>query len=64
LIKITDAVRSYHHFTFAAIRYFGVSSGQRKKFAKALLSARVDGNCSSHCFELILDDLLVVSQQH
>jgi len=40
-------VESYHHFTATAIRYFGVSVGQRKKFARALPSAHVD---SSHCF--------------
>ena len=58
LKKITDAVASYHHFTTTAIRYFGVSSDQRKKFASALLSAHVDSNCSSHCFALILDDFV------
>jgi len=36
---------SYHHFTATAIRYFGVSTGQRKKFAKALPSAHVGSNC-------------------
>jgi len=51
--KITDAVGSYHHFTPTAIRYFGVSGGQRKKFARALPSAHVDSNCSSHSFALI-----------
>jgi len=25
-----DAVASYHHFTATAIRFFGVSGGQRK----------------------------------
>jgi len=59
-----DAVTSDRHFTATANRYFGVSSGQRKKFARALLSARVDGDCSSHGFALILDDLFAVSQQH
>jgi len=34
------------------------------KSLQKLLSARVDGNCSSHCFELISDDLFAVSQQH
>jgi len=57
--KITHAVASYHHFT--AIRYFGVSGGQRKKFARVLPSAHFDSNCSSHCFALILDDLFAVS---
>ena len=33
-----------HHFNAAAIRYFGVSGGQRKKFARALPSAHIDGN--------------------
>jgi len=37
-----DAVASYHHFT--AIRYFGASGGQRKKFARAPLSVHVDSN--------------------
>jgi len=58
---MTDAVASYHHFTATAIRYFGVSGGQRKKFASALPSAHVDSNCSSHCFALILDDLFAVT---
>jgi len=49
LKKITDAAASYHHFTITAIRYLGVSDGQRKKFAKALPSAHVNGNYSSHC---------------
>jgi len=57
LKEITDAVASYHHFTATAIRYFGASGGQRKKFARALPSEHVDSNCSSHCFALILDDL-------
>jgi len=61
LKKVTDAVASYPHFTATAIRYFGVSGGQRKKLARALPSAHVDNNCSSHCFALILDDLFVVS---
>jgi len=56
-----DAVASYHHFTATAIRYFGVSGGQRKKFARALPSAHVGSNYSSHCFALILDDLFAVS---
>jgi len=56
-----DAVASYHHFTSPAIRYFGASGGQRKKFARASPSAHVDNNCSSHCFGLILDDLFAVS---
>ena len=43
--------------------YFGVSGGQRKNFARALPSAHVDSNYSSHCFALILDDLFAVSQQ-
>jgi len=59
--KITDAVASYHYFIPTAIRYIGVSSGQRKKFARALLSAHVDSTCSSHCFALILDDLFAVT---
>jgi len=54
-------VASYHHFTATAICYFGVRDGQRKKFARALPSAHVDSNCSSHCFALISDDLFVVS---
>jgi len=57
LKRITNAVASYHHFTATAIRYFGVSGGQRKKFARALPSAHVYSHCSSHCFGLILDDL-------
>jgi len=61
LKKITDAVASYHHVITITIRYFGVSSGQSKKFARALLSAHVDSNCSTHCFALILDDLFAVS---
>jgi len=56
---MTDGVASYHHFT--AIRYFGVSGGQRKNFARALPSPHVDSNCSSHCFALVLDDLFAVS---
>jgi len=56
-----DAVGSYHHFTATGICYFGMSSRQRKMFARALLSAHVDSNCSSHCFALILDDLFAVS---
>jgi len=55
---MTDAVESYHHFT--AIRYFGASGDQRKKFARALPSVHVDSNCSSHCFALISDDLFAV----
>jgi len=51
-----------HHFT--AIRYFGVSGGQMKKFVRALPSANVDSNCSSHRFALILDVLFAVRQQH
>jgi len=62
LKKITDVVASYHHFTATAIRYFGMSDGQRKKLARVLLSAHVNSNCSSHCFELILDDLFVCSK--
>jgi len=61
LKKITDGVASYRHFTATAIRYFGVSGGQRKKFARALPSAHVDSNCSSHFFALILDDLFAAS---
>jgi len=61
LKKIADAVASYHHFTATAIRYFGVSGGQTKKFATALPSAHVDSNCPSHCFSLVLDDLFEVS---
>jgi len=61
LKEITDAVASYPHFTATAIRYFGASGGQRKKFARAAQSARVDSNCSSHCFAMILDDLFAVS---
>jgi len=60
LKEITDAVASYHHFTATALRYFGASGGQRKKFARALPSAHVDSNCSSHSFALILDDLFAV----
>jgi len=37
-------VASYHHFTTTAIRYFGVSDGQRKMFSRALPSAHVDSN--------------------
>jgi len=55
-----DAVASHHHFTATAIRYFSVSGGQRKKFARALPSAHVDNNCSSHCIAVVLDDLFVV----
>jgi len=54
-------VASYHHFTTTAIRYFGVSDGQRKMFSRALPSAHVDSTCSSHCSALILDDLFAVS---
>jgi len=61
LKKITDAVASYHHFTAAAIRYFGVSGGQRKKFTRVISSAHVDSNCSSRCFALILDGVFAVS---
>jgi len=61
LIKTTDVVASYHYFTATAIRYFGMSDGQRKKFARALPSAHIDSNCSSHCFALISDDLFAVS---
>jgi len=50
-----DAVASYNHFT--ATRYFDMSDGQRKKFARTLPSAHVDSNCSSHCLALILDSL-------
>jgi len=48
---------------FYRYRYslLGVRSGQRKKFARALLSAHVDSTCSSHCFALILDNLFAVS---
>jgi len=46
------------HFTVTAIRYFGVSGGQRKKFARAFPSAHIGNNCSSHCFVLTLDDFL------
>jgi len=56
-----DAVASYHHFTATAICYFGVSGGQRKKFARALPSASVGSDCSYHCFLLILYDLFAVS---
>jgi len=56
-----DAVASYHHFTATAICYFGVSGGQRKKFARALMSASVGSDCSYHCFLLILYDLFAVS---
>jgi len=52
---------SYHHFTATVIGDFGGSSGQRKKFARALLSAHVDNNYFSHCFALILDDLSEIS---
>jgi len=61
LKKITYGVGSYHHFTATAIRYFGMSGGQRKKFTRALPSAHVDSNCSSCCFALILDDLFAVA---
>jgi len=61
LKEITDAVVSYHHFTSTAIRYFGASGGQRKKFARAPSSAHVASNRPSHCFALILDDLFAVS---
>jgi len=61
LKKLTDAVASYHHFIATAIRYFGVSGDQKKKFARALPSVHVDSNCSSHCFVLILDDLFAGS---
>jgi len=57
-----DVAASYHHFI--ASRYFGVSGGQRKKFARALPPAHVDSNCFSHCFALILDDLFAVGQQY
>jgi len=53
LKKITHAAASYHHFTATAIRYFGMSGGRSKKFARGLPSA--------HCFALILDDLFTVS---
>ena len=46
------------HFTVAAIRYFGVSGVQRKKFARAFPSAHIGSNCPSHCFVLTLDDFL------
>jgi len=59
-----DAVASYHHFIATSIRYFGVSGGQRKKFAIALPSVHVDSSCSSHCFALILDDLFAGRKQH
>jgi len=49
LKNITDAVaRRCHHFT--AIGYFGVSGGQWKTLARALPSAHIESNCSSHCF--------------
>jgi len=54
-----DVVANYRNFT--GVRYFGVSGGQRKKFTRALLSAHIGSNCSSHCFVLILDDLFAVS---
>jgi len=60
LKKITDAVASYHQFTATAIRYFGVSGGQRKKFARVLPSTQADSNSSSHCFALILNELFAV----
>jgi len=56
-----NAVVNYHHFTATAIRYFGESVGQRQKSARALPSAHIGGNCSSHCFALILDDFFAVS---
>jgi len=59
--KLRDAVASYHHFTATATRYFGVSGDQKIKFARALPSAHVDSNCSSHCFALILDALFAFS---
>jgi len=58
--KITDAVASYHHLDVTAIRFFGVSGVQRKKFARLLTSAHIDSNSSSHCFALILGDLFAV----
>jgi len=60
LKKIADAVGGYHHFAAAAIRYFGVSGGQRKNFARVLPSAHVENSSSSHYFALILDDLFAV----
>jgi len=48
-------------FPATAIRYFGLSGGQRKKFAEDLPSAHVGSNCSSHGFVLILGDLSVES---
>jgi len=45
------------HFTVNAIRYFGVSGGQRKKFARTFPPAHVGSNCSSHFFVLKLDDI-------
>jgi len=60
LKKIKDWEVGYHHFTATAIRYFGMSGGQRKKFARALPSAHVDSNCSSY-YALILEDLFAVS---
>jgi len=56
-----NVVASYHHFTATAIRYFGVTGGQRRRFARAPLSAHVDSNYFSHCFALILDYLFAVS---
>jgi len=56
-----DAVASYRNFTATAVRSFGVSGGQRRKFTRALPSAHVDSNYSSHCFALIFDDLFGVS---
>ena len=59
VVPSTDHHTSYHHFT--AIRYFYVSGGQGKKLARALLSAHVYSNYSSHCFAPILGDLFMVS---
>jgi len=60
-LKKTNACGSeLSHFTVTVIRCFGVSGGQRKKFARAFPSARIGSNCSSNCFVLTLDDFFAV----
>jgi len=46
------------HFIATAIHYFGVSGGQREKFALTFPSSHTGSNCSSHCFVLTLGDFL------
>jgi len=46
------------HFTVIAIRYFGMSGGQRKMFTCAFPSAHIGRNCFSHYSVLSLDDFL------